>query len=143
MLEELQAQLKMEYKIEYKFKGKESKKIEFENPQEMFNHIISSWGRIVVSDGEGKETFELHPFSNKGDYLSFFDQSRNVIREREQWEKHYAECELIVNDEEGNRINFFCLDDLINLEGVDSSEITVRPFNYLLNKNYGYDDENN
>lgn len=125
----------MEYKIEWKVRSRENKKIEFENSQEMFNYIIRAFGITVGSDETGERTFELHPFSNGGDYLSIFDQSTNVIKEREQREKHYVECELIVNDEAGNRINFDCLDDLINLENVDASGVTVRPFNYLLNKN--------
>ena len=126
MLEELQAQLIMEYKIEkWKYKGLESEKIEFENSQKMFDYIMSEFGSHVHN------SIEISPYSNDGNYLLFFDEA-NVIKNREQWEKHNLEVELKIEDDEGNRINIDSLCDLINLDGVDSSGITVREFNHYI-----------
>ena len=116
----------MEYKIEkWKYKGLESEKIEFENSQKMFDYIMSEFGSHVHN------SIEISPYSNDGNYLLFFDEA-NVIKNREQWEKHNLEVELKIEDDEGNRINIDSLCDLINLDGVDSSGITVREFNHYI-----------
>ena len=130
LLEELQAQLIMEYKITkwsgIPYRGKAiNKEIEFENSQEMFDYLTRIFG------SHSGDSIELCPYSNDGDYLLFFDEA-NVIKNRERWEKHNIEVELKIEDDEGNRINIDSLSDLINLDGVDSSGITVKEFNHYI-----------
>lgn len=115
----------MEYKIEtqeYKTGARghayPKRTAEFEDAQSMFDYIVEKCSLNLSRK-------EISPDAGKGGYLLFFDKT-NTIEDREYWEKWGRELELIITDDEGNRVDIDSLRDLVGLEGVDSTGIIVR-----------------
>ena len=107
-----------EYKTGARGRAYPKRALEFEDAQSMFDYIVEKCSYSV-------RTPELSPAAGAGGYLLFFDKT-NTIEDREYWEKWKRELELIITDDEGNRVDIDSLSDLVGLEGVDSTGIIVR-----------------
>jgi hypothetical protein len=103
---------------------------EFEDAQSMFDRIVDRWSDTsYVDPSRGPE---LSPSIGKYNHTLFFEKTNIIeLREYPQYTSRKMavwKCtgELIITDDEGNRVNIDSLSDLIGLEGVDSSGIRIR-----------------
>jgi len=124
----------MEYKIEERgfdtrrrgllsMRGTYDHTLEFEDAQSMFDRIVDKWSETFFLESSGAP--EISPSIWRYGHTLFFDET-NFIKLSDYLENWACTAELIINDDEGNRVNIDSLSDLIGLEGVDSTGIIIR-----------------
>ena len=130
----------MEYTMEQQYWGRKQPKKsylkEFEDAQSMFDSIVKTCSWVKRSE----ETYDSRTFSGKQNasilnlaplssekyiYSDFFD-TPNIIEYGDYLEKEYGKLELMITDDEGNRVDINSLTELVNLEGVDHTGVIVR-----------------
>ncbi len=131
----------VEYKIEergfytgdrghFSLIGEYNHTFEFEDAQSMFDCIVDRWSFNQL-DLQPSLMPELSPSIGLDNNTLFFDKT-NIIERREYSQdlrkKPVWRCtsELIITDDEENRVNIDSLINLIGLEGVDSTGIRIR-----------------